>query len=403
MQERNRVVFVCSHPVQYMAQLFRGMAQHPKLDIMVAYCSLQGADRGVDPEFGIELAWDVPLLDGYPWVLIQNRSLRPGLGRFWGLLNPGLWKLVRTGEFDAVVIFTGYLYATFWIGAAAAKLHRKALLFGSDAHELRSRGQQVWKARFKKWFWPRLFRLADIVIVPSSRSVQLMCSLGIPPERVVLTPYVVHNNWWLERAGEVDRAAVRREWSVPECAPTVLFCAKLQPWKRPQDLLRAFARANVPDAYLVYAGEGPMRPELQAEAATLGVAERVRFLGFANQSQLPAVYRASDLLVLPSEYEPFGVVVNEAMLCGCAVAVSDRVGAGHDLVRPGETGFIFPCGDTDALAQIFREALPARARLQQIGAAARRRLESWSPRENIEAMVQAIERARQFAQETRRL
>jgi len=397
------VVFVCSHPVQYMAQVFRGMAQHPKLDIMVAYCSLQGADRGMDPEFGIELAWDVPLLDGYPWVLIQNRSLRPGLGRFWGLLNPGLWKLVRTGEFDAVVIFTGYLYATFWIGAAAAKRNRKALLFGSDAHELRSRGQQVWKARFKKWFWPRLFRLADIVIVPSSRSVQLMCSLGIPPERVVLTPYVVHNNWWLERAGEVDRAAVRRQWSVPECATAVLFCAKLQPWKRPQDLLRAFARANVPDAYLVYAGEGPMRPELQAEAATLGVAERVRFLGFANQSQLPAVYRASDLLVLPSEYEPFGVVVNEAMLCGCAVAVSDRVGAGYDLVRPGETGFIFPCGDTDALAQIFREALPARARLQQIGAAARRRLESWSPRENIEAMVQAIERARQFAQETRRL
>ena len=397
------MVFVCSHPVQYMAQLFRGMAQHPKLDIMVAYCSLQGADRGVDPEFGIELAWDVPLLDGYPWVLIQNRSLRPGLGRFWGLLNAGLWKLVRTGEFDAVVIFTGYLYATFWIGAAAAKLHRKALLFGSDAHELRSRGQQVWKARFKKWFWPRLFRLADIVIVPSSRSVQLMCSLGIPPERVVLTPYVVHNNWWLERAGEVDRAAVRREWSVPECAPTVLFCAKLQPWKRPQDLLRAFARASVPDAYLVYAGEGPMRPELQAEAANLGVAERVRFLGFANQSQLPAVYRASDLLVLPSEYEPFGVVVNEAMLCGCAVAVSDRVGAGYDLVRPGETGFIFPCGDTDALAQIFREVLPARARLEQIGASARRRLESWSPRENIEAMVQAIERAVQFAENARRL
>ena len=402
-QDRNRVVFVCSHPVQYMAQVFRGMAQHPKLDIMVAYCSLQGADRGVDPEFGIELAWDVPLLDGYPWVLIQNRSLRPGLGRFWGLLNPGLWKLVRAGEFDAVVIFTGYLYATFWIGAAAAKRNRKALLFASDAHELRSRGQQAWKARFKKWFWPRLFRLADIVIVPSSRSVQLMCSLGIPPERVVLTPYVVHNNWWLERAGEVDRAAVRRHWSVPECAPAVLFCAKLQPWKRPQDLLRAFARANVPDAYLVYAGEGPMRPELQAEAATLGVADRVRFLGFANQSQLPAVYRASDLLVLPSEYEPFGVVVNEAMLCGCAVAVSDRVGAGYDLVRPGETGFIFPCGDTDALAQIFREALPAPERLQQIGAAARRRLESWSPRENIEAMVQAIERAKQFAQDTRRL
>jgi glycosyltransferase involved in cell wall biosynthesis len=112
---------------------------------------------------------------------------------------------------------------------------------------------------------------------------------------------------------------------------------------------------------------------------------------------LPAVYRASDLLVLPSEYEPFGVVVNEAMLCGCAVSVSDRVGAGYDLVRMGETGFVFPCSDVDALARILRENLPARERLQQMGKAARKRLETWSPRESIEALAQAIERAVQLS------
>src|SRR6266852_9013044 len=110
-----RVVFVCSHPVQYMAQVFREMAQHPKLDIMVAYCGLQGADRGMDPEFGIELAWDVPLLEGYPWVQIPNRSLRPGLGRFWGLFNPGLWKLIREEHFDAIVCHVGYVFSSFWI------------------------------------------------------------------------------------------------------------------------------------------------------------------------------------------------------------------------------------------------------------------------------------------------
>jgi len=396
-ERRYRVLLVSTHPVQYAAPVFRQMAQHPRLEILLAYCSLQGAEPGIDPEFGVPIAWDVPLLTGYPWVHVPNRSLRPGLGRFFGLLNPGLWRLVRAGGFDAVVAYTGYRYASFWIAAAAAKLHRKALLFGTDAHELRPRDRREWKSGFKRWFWPRLFRLADVVIVPSSRSVALMRSLGVPAERVMLTPYTVNNDWWAKQAERVDRAAVRREWGVPEFAPVVLFCAKLQRWKRPQDVLGAFAKADRSEAHLVYAGEGPLRADLQAQANTLGVAERVHFLGFANQSQLPAVYRASDLLVLPSEYEPFGVVVNEAMLCGCAVAVSDRVGAGYDLVRMGETGFVFPCGDVDALAGILRENLPARERLQQMGEAARKRLESWSPRESIEALAQAIERAVQLS------
>ena len=60
-------------------------------------------------------------------------------------------------------------------------------------------------------------------------------------------------------------------------------------------------------------------------ATELGSADRVRFLGFVNQSQLPASYSAADLFVLPSLFEPFGLVVNEAMLCGLPVAVSDRV------------------------------------------------------------------------------
>ena len=59
----------------------------------------------------------------------------------------------------------------------------------------------------------------------------------------------------------------------------------------------------------------------------------MRFLGFVNQTGLPGVYVTSDLLVLPSDYEPFGLVVNEAMLCGCPAVVSDRVGAGYDRIR----------------------------------------------------------------------
>ena len=85
-----------------------------------------------------------------------------------------------------------------------------------------------------------------------------MLSMGISDLRVVLTPFVVDNTWWRQRASEANRSEVRQEWGVPEDALIVLFCAKLQPWKRPDDVLRAFAKANVDGAYLFFAGDGPM-------------------------------------------------------------------------------------------------------------------------------------------------
>src|SRR5258708_28093376 len=165
----------------------------------------------------------------------------------------------------------------------------------------------------------------------------------------------------------------------------VLFCAKLQAWKRPLDLLRAFAAADLPRAFLVVAGEGPLRPELESAAASLGIADRVRFLGFVNQRQLPAIYRAADLLVLPSEYDAFGLVINEAMLCGCPVVASDRVGAVRDLIESGQTGFVYRCGDVSELASLLRRLSTHDPPLSELGRAARSRMQSWSPRENIQS------------------
>jgi glycosyltransferase involved in cell wall biosynthesis len=392
-EHRRRVLFVCSHPTQYSAPAFRAMAGQPGLEILVAYCGLGGAAPLMDPGFGIPVQWDIPLLDGYPWVHVPNKSWRPNDERVFGLINPGLWRLVRTGAFDALVAYTGYKNASFWIAVAAAKASGTPLLFGTDAHELRPRDQRIVKTYLKRVLWPWLFCLADVVIVPSSRSVILLRSLGIASERVVLTPIIVDNDWWSKRAEMVDGMAPRRRWGISELAKVVLFCGKLQPWKRPQDVLGAFARARVPGSYLVYAGEGPLRPELEREAEAFGLRQHVRFVGFVNQSSLPEVYKAADLLVVPSEYEPFGVVVNEAMLCGCPVVVSDRVGAGYELVSSGQNGFVFPCGDVTALAGILREVLPRPDRLWELGGAARKRVKTWSVTESTEALVEAVARA----------
>jgi glycosyltransferase involved in cell wall biosynthesis len=385
---RYRVLAVATHPVQYMAPIFRRMATNPALDLQVAYCTLRGAEAAHDPEFGANIQWDVPLLDGYSWSEIPNRG--SGAESYFGLFNPGLWNLIHNGNFDAILSFTGYRNATFWISYIAAKLSKTAFLFGTDATTLAPRDRRAWKTTFKRILWPRLFRLADQVIVPSSGSLDLMLSLGLPAERVTLTPYSVDNDWWIRHSAQVDCGAVRAGWGAAPNDAVILFCAKLQPWKHPFDLLHAFAKANLSKALLVFAGEGPLRPQLESEAATLGIFSRVRFLGFVNQSQLPAVYTSADLMVLPSDYEPFAVVINEAMCCGCPVVASDHVGAARDLVAPVAPQFVFPCGNVEALATILKDALADRTQLQSIARAAVTHIQTWSPERNVTATVDAI-------------
>jgi glycosyltransferase involved in cell wall biosynthesis len=392
-RSRRRLLVIGSHVVQYSSPIFEKLAQDPRLEILVAYCSMRGAEAHIDPEFGVEVAWDTPVLEGFPWVHVPNRSLRPGLGRFFGLFNPGLWELIRNGKFDAM-LSTGYFYASAWVAILAARWHGVPILLATDGHNLRTwNARSAWKQRLKKILVRRIFALGEVILAGSSGSVEYLKSLGISSDRILLGRNVVDNNWWLKRAAEVEPGPARENWRIPASAPVVLFCAKLQPWKAPQDVLEAFARAHVPGSYLLFAGDGPLRKQLEERAHSLGISERVRFLGFVNQLQLPSVYRASNLLVLPSLYEPFGFVVSEAMLCGCPAAVSDCVGAKYDLVREGETGYVFPAGDIGALAAVLQDFFSDPDKRVRMGEAVRKRMQTWSPTEYVDALAKAVDLA----------
>jgi glycosyltransferase involved in cell wall biosynthesis len=386
-----RVLVIGSHPVQYMSPILRRMAQNSEIELQVAYCSLKGALPSHDPDFNTTVQWDIPLLDGYSWKEIEN--IGSGRESFLGLWNSGLWSFIRQGRFDAVLCYLGYRCASFWISYFACRLSKTAFIFGTDASSMVPRNGSGWKLRFKKLFWPLLFTLADQVIVPSNATRNLMLSLRIPADRITLTPYSVDNEWWTTKSLEVDRAAIRETWGAAPDTTVVLFCAKLQPWKRPLDLLQAFAQVRIPGSLLIFAGEGVLRAEIEHQAALLGMTEQIRLLGFVNQSLLPAIYTAADLMVLPSEYEPFAVVVNEAFCCGTPVVASDRVGAARDLIATVDPSLVYPCGNVPALAHLLGELLPDRERLRALGRRSRIRMTTWSPTDNIAATLEAVRTA----------
>jgi glycosyltransferase involved in cell wall biosynthesis len=381
-----RVLIVSSHPIQYNSPIYRRYAEDPRLSVTVAYCSLQGAVRGFEPDFGVEISWDVPLLDGYNWIHVRNWSPSMSAERMLGLVNPGLWPVIRRGRFDVVVVY-GYRTASFWIATLAARASGSAVMLASDAHSVSSMHGNAWKLRLKSVLLPWLVRSFDGVLVPSTAASSYARSLGIAADAVLFAPYVIDNDFFRERSNTIDRHQARTRLKIPVSATLALFSGKLIPRKRPQDLLLAASRLD--NVHVAFAGDGILRDELKRTAEVLGVTSRVHFLGFINQTELPIVYRAADVLVLPSDREPFGLVVNEAFACGVPAIVSTACGSAGDLVREGLTGYVVPVGDIEALARRLG-IIDAQPELRhQMAQRAGALLESWGPSQNAARFAEA--------------
>ena len=162
--------------------------------------------------------------------------------------------------------------------------------------------------------------------------------------------------------------------------------------KRPGDLLEAWARLapqSKQRPYLLYVGDGELRNQLEARAKELG-AEAVRFLGFKNQSELPAYYDLCDVFVMPTVFEPWGLVVNEVMNAGKAVIASDQVGCAPDLVRDGYNGFVYRAGDVADLHRVLRRALNDRTGLVEMGRRSLEMINRWSFEEDVHGLRAAL-------------
>jgi phosphatidylinositol alpha-1,6-mannosyltransferase len=224
-----------------------------------------------------------------------------------------------------------------------------------------------------------LGRAAAIIAISSftaRRTRELMSSLGLAGEDRV---HVVHPGTDPDRFRPNPTAALsmRRRLKIGDRS-MILTVGRLVPRKGVDMLLAALAvvATRHPDIVLVVAGEGPDRERLESEARRLGLEDRVLFLGPVPEEELPDLYAAADLFVLPAredgdEVEGFGIVFCEAAATGLAVVGGDSAGVA-DAVRHGETGILVPPSDPRAIAGAIMELLEDDDRRRSMGAAGRR-------------------------------
>lgn len=374
-----RLAIVAGHPVQYVAPWFTRLAKEEGICMKVFYLWDFGVAQSRDPGFGISVQWDIPMLEGYSHCFVHNRSSDPGNHHFLGYDNPSLAAELKAWGPD-VVLLMNYAFLTYFRLLLDPRFWRVPFLFRGDSHDLaRSGGARLWLGRLLRRL---IFARFQAFLVVGKANAAYYRASGVPRRKLFAAPHAVDNDRFLAAADAAlhDSDALRRQLRLASDQLVVLFVGKFQAIKRPLDLLEAFARLPehlAAHAALVYVGDGNLIEPLTLRIRQLAL-RNVHFLPFQNQSAMPSIYALGDVMVLPSQSETWGLVVNEAMNLACPVIVTDHVGCGPDLVIPGRTGWIYPTGDVEALSRCLGEALADPERLRAMGVAARQEVASFS-------------------------
>lgn len=376
-----RLGILVSHPIQYFVPVYRELATDPRVDLTVIYRTRVGVDAYHDPGFGQTLKWDIPLLEGYRSEFLSAKTALTGF-------EPKVVATLLRHRFD-VLILHGYDRLTNLMALAVAKIMGTRVIIRGDTRLQRHHIQAPFA---KRAFKTMLFKLFDGFLAIGSLNRAYYAALGGAPDRIFFAPFCVDNAAFAlgDDQRQLQRQRYRAANGLPDASVVVLYASKFSKRKRPGDLISAFARISqqFPEAWLVIAGSGEEESALRARVAEFGL-ERVRFVGFQNQSALPALYAASDIFVLPSDEEPWGLVINEVMAAGLPVIVSDEVGAAPDLVSGAGTGIVYPIGDVEALSKALASLLQSEKLRLDMGAKGRELIRDWGVSACVQGTVTA--------------
>jgi glycosyltransferase involved in cell wall biosynthesis len=361
-----RLVVLTEIIAPYRIPIFNALAEHECIDPHVIFLS------ETDPSLR---EWHIHKEEiRFSYEVLP--SFRKRVVKYNVLVNCGLGQALRNAKPDSILC-GGYNYIASWQAAYWARRARIPFLMWVESNAYDDRRRHAFVEYLKK----RMLDHCNGFVVPGRMSAQYVASFGTNPERIFLAPNAVDNEFFARTAKLVrdDSVAYRQANHLPE--RYFLFAGRLVFAKGVFDLLEAYASlpAAVRMQYgLVFAGSGSAESDLRRRAKDISPGT-VCFAGFAQRQELAILYSLADILVFPTHTDTWGLVVNEAMVCGLPIICTNVAGCAGDLVDDGGNGRVIPPKDVPQLASAM-EALARDPELRsQMSIKTRTRISSFSP------------------------
>jgi glycosyltransferase involved in cell wall biosynthesis len=315
-----------------------------------------------------------------PFILFQKKDSAPHF------FNPALLhKLIKYSA--DIIIIGGYHHPSSLLAILYAKLYRRKIIFWSETNLYNCRRRYFIREIYKRWF----IRNCTGYIVPGRAAFAYLVSQGAEAKKIWIAPNAVDNDYFSQAASKYleKRREFRHSRSYPE--KLILYVGRLIEEKGVSDLLKAFRifSQGRSDAGLMLIGDGKEKNRY-AEFCKINNIKNVFFEGFIQQDALPAYYAACDVFVFPSKYDPWGLVLNEAMACKLPVISSDGAGAAYDLISNGQNGFVFKRGDSGQLADYFKDILDDEQKRINMGQKSFEIIQNYSPEKCAQGFIRAI-------------
>lgn len=262
----------------------------------------------------------------------------PMPNRFPLLFNPGV-NTALTKEDPDLIICGGYHHPSSLFALRYAKRYRKRFILWCESHH-ESVGLRTFPVdHYRKYF----IGSSDGFVVPGRKSFDFIRSFGVNEKKIWIAPNTIDTELFRSTSKDYRTTGgpeqFRERFRLPDF--NILFVGRLAPEKGLPTIFNTLHQIQKRGFQVgfVIVGDGPCRSKYEQSVRELGL-NHVVFVGFKQQEELSYYYLGSDVLVLPSHSEPWGLVVNEALTCGLPVLCSKKVGCSDDLIIEGKTGFL---------------------------------------------------------------
>ena len=346
-----------THPIQYRVPLYQELNKLIANKIKVVYASDFSVKGYLDKDFNTKFSWDIPLLSGYQYHILEGTSHSTNIEKWNGLPTKGIKEII-TKEKPKAIMLCSFSYKFSLVVLFYAISGRIPIWIRMETQDI-ALNRGFIKGFLRNALYFLLYKFINKFFYIGKLNRNHYLTHGVICEKLLPSVYSTLNSF--ETVSQEDKYLIRRniriKYEISENHFVILFSGKLITKKNPMLILKAVEKIleqnHCPDITCMFIGAGDLQNELLKMSSELEVRFNFKsiFTGFINQSEIQNYYLASDAVVLPSKKmgETWGLVINEGLQAGNSAIISDAAGCSEDF-KNLQYVKIFKEGDVTDLA-----------------------------------------------------